>query len=76
MAFTRTDLSGNLGTGSNAPALFTYLGVAADLNSDVILKSFGAKGGDIIMVIDAIATAALTTARVIDTTGTLSTTVL
>jgi len=76
MAFTRTNLSGNLGVGSNAPALYTYLGTAADLNNDAVLKSFKAKGGDIIMVIDAITTAALTTARVIDTTGTLSTTVL
>jgi len=75
MAFSRTELSGNLGVGSNAPALYTYLGTAADLNDDVVLKSFKAKGGDIIMVIDDIAVGGLTTARVVDTTGTLSTTV-
>ena len=75
MAFIRKQLSGNVGVGSDAPTLYTYLGAVADLNDDAVLKSFNAKGGDIIMVIDAIATAALTTARVIDTAGTLSTTV-
>ena len=73
MAFNRKTLTGNTGVGSTAPASYNYLGTAADLNDDATLKSFNAKGGDIIMVVDAADAGAITIWGVKDTTGTLST---
>jgi hypothetical protein len=73
MAFIRTNLTGNVGAGSSAPTLYTYLGTAADLNNDAVLKSFNAKGGDILIVVAATDTGVITIFGVQDDAGTLST---
>ena len=49
MAFDRKLLSGNVGSGSGAPVLFTYTGVVADL-TDANVKTTNMKPGDIVII--------------------------
>lgn len=51
MAFDRKNFTGNMGVGSNAPAVFSYVGEEADLTS-ANLQTMDVKPGDIIMVSD------------------------
>ena len=55
MAFNRKLISGNMGVGSDAPALYTYLGATADLTAANI-QTTNIKPGDTIIVTPAIGT--------------------
>jgi hypothetical protein len=53
MAFTRTNLSGNVGTGSNAPTLFTY-STTVDNKAAVIAAGYFLGATDMLSVGDII----------------------
>jgi len=63
MAFERKLLTGNTGAGSDAPAIYTYLGDKADLTATNI-QTTNIKPGDTILV-----TAAIGTIPVLATVG-------
>ena len=57
MAFDRKLLTGNTGAGSNAPAVYTYLGEEADLTAANI-QTTDIKPNDVIIIVDVTQTTA------------------